>query len=222
MKLLILGATGQIGQHVVDAALEAQHSLVLYVRSPKKLPADLKLNSNVSIVEGDLTNKEALSEAVKGVHAVISAIGPSFFGHPAGNPLTAAYTLLLELMKDHDVKRVILLGTASNKDENDKSSIIFDTTVLGAYLFGHSAYSDVVAFGKEIRAASPEVLWTLARVPVLTNTEAAYHAGYIGDGETKPYLSRKAWALFVVGEVTSNLWIKKAPMISSSSKPLHG
>lgn len=111
MRLLILGATGQIGRHVVDAALADGHELVLYVRSPKKLTDRVKLDTKVSIVEGDLSNKEALSNAVKGVHAVISAIGPPFFGHPSGNPITTAYITLLELLKEHDIKRFILLGT---------------------------------------------------------------------------------------------------------------
>jgi hypothetical protein len=107
------------------------------------------------------------------------------------------------------------VGTASNKEANDKSSISFWTLVSGVALFAHSAYEDVVAIGDAVRS-EPELLWTLARVPILTSSNSTtFHAGYIGDHHTKAHLSRKAYAAFVVGELSKNEWIKKSPMISS-------
>ncbi|MGB8699469.1 MAG: NAD(P)H-binding protein [Thermosynechococcaceae cyanobacterium] len=37
MKLLIFGATGSIGRHVVEQALEQDHTVTAFVRNPAKL-----------------------------------------------------------------------------------------------------------------------------------------------------------------------------------------
>jgi hypothetical protein len=106
-------------------------------------------------------------------------------------------------------------GTASNKDDNDKFSIVFNSLVLGVNIFAHTAYMDVVAIGNTVRE-DRDVLWTLARVPILTNGDStSYHAGYIGDGVTTAHLTRKAFAVFVVAELSKNDWVRKSPLISS-------
>jgi hypothetical protein len=81
-------------------------------------------------------------------------------------------------------------------------------------MFARNAYKDVVALGERIREEQ-DIQWTLARVPILTSTDAlTYQAGYIGDGKTRTLLSRKAYAAFVVHELSENAWLKKSPMIS--------
>jgi len=129
--------------------------------------------------------------------------------------LAKAYAVLLRLMQGKDVKRLILLGTASNKDDNDKFSLAFKSLILGVDIFAHNAYKDIVAIGDVVRRNN-DVLWTLARVPVLTNGDStAYHAGYIADGTTTTQLNRKAYAIFMVTELSKNEWVRKSPMISS-------
>ena len=42
-----------------------------------------------------------------------------------------------------------------------------------------------------------------------------YVAGYVGDGHTKPALTRKAFSVFVLDELDKGAWIKKLPLVSS-------
>jgi len=42
-----------------------------------------------------------------------------------------------------------------------------------------------------------------------------YVAGYVGDGHTKPALTRKAFSVFVLDELEKGAWIKKLPLVSS-------
>jgi len=220
MRILVIGATGAVGLAIIEQALLQGHQVVVYARSPEKLPETISNDDRVSVHKGSLTDENALTTALTGVHAVASALGPAVSKgplHPSDTPLAKAYSLLLRLMRERDVKRLILLGTASNTDDNDKPSLVFRGLVLGVDLFAHNAYKDIVAIGNIVRA-DPDALWTLARVPILTNDNStSYHAGYIGDGTTATRLSRKAFGAFVVNELSKNEWIRKAPLISSVS-----
>lgn len=219
MHLLILGGTGPSGLQIIHQALALGHTLVVYVRSPQKLPESVSSSPSVTVVVGGLTDADKLSAALEGVHAVLTALGPAVKNgpfHPGNTPLANGYALLLDLMKQRDVKRIIALGTASMTDEHDKFSLEFSVLVTGVAVFAHNAYKDVVAIGKNIRAADLDVMWTIARVPLLTEKESKeYVAGYIGDGKTKTRLSRAAWAAFVLKELEENQWCRQAPLISS-------
>lgn len=63
---------GASGQAFVQQALARDPStpLVLYVRSPNKLPAEWKEKPNVKISVGELTDDAVLDDAMKGVQAV--------------------------------------------------------------------------------------------------------------------------------------------------------
>lgn len=219
MRVLVLGGTGAIGLLLIQEAIAASHTVVVYARSPQKLPDSISLNKNVVIFKGELNDSEALDKALEGVHAVVSALGPAVKSgplHPSGCPIAQGYKLVVEHMQKRGIKRIIALGTASNKDEHDKFDLQFWTFVTGVAVFAHNAYKDVVEIGNTIRGDS-ELVWTLARVPVLTSADhRGYHAGYIGDGKTKTYLPRLAYAVFVIEELERNEWSRKAPMVSLS------
>ncbi|KAI0072377.1 NAD-P-binding protein [Panus rudis PR-1116 ss-1] len=218
MHLLVLGGTGPSGLLLIRQALDAGHTVVIYARSPKKLPDDITSNPSVTLVEGQLTDEDALSRAMNGVHAIVSALGPPVsqgITYPRNTPLAHAYSLVIEAMRRHDVKRIVLLGTPSMKDEHDKFSFQFAALVSGVALFAHNAYRDVVAIG-ELFKQNTDLVWTIARVPILTSdTKTDHVAGYVGDGKTRTTLSRAAFAAFVIGELEKNEWCRKAPLISS-------
>ncbi|KAJ3557835.1 hypothetical protein NM688_g1254 [Phlebia brevispora] len=218
MHLLILGATGPCGLLLIQEALEADHTVVAYVRSPQKLTEPIKSNPAVTIVEGQLTDRSALQQALSGVDAVLSALGPpvrSGITYPLNTPLAQAYTLLIELMKEKEIKRLIALGTPSMKDEHDKFSLVFRTLVTGVATFAHGAYKDVVAIGEVIRNQGDALSWTIVRVPFLVdNPSKEIIAGYIGDGKVTIKLSRAGFAAFCLKQLQSDDWANKAPLVS--------
>ena len=62
-KILVTGATGNIGKFLVDKLVEDGHSVKAFTRNPEK--ANLK--SNIEICKGDLTNKDEIFQALTGV-----------------------------------------------------------------------------------------------------------------------------------------------------------
>lgn len=72
MQITIFAATGGVGRHLVEQALQAGHQVTAAVRSPQALDRDLP------VVAVDLSDPDptALIRAVSGADAVLSGLGP--------------------------------------------------------------------------------------------------------------------------------------------------
>jgi putative NADH-flavin reductase len=218
MRIVILGGTGPTGNLLIEEALSAKHTVVIYARSPQKLPAHLNRHPDVTIVRGELEDAQALDTALAGgVQAVLSALGPSF-GNPAGTPIARGYAAVLSAMRRAGVKRLIALGTSSIADEHDGRSTVYAAMVTAVSFGARSAYRDIVAVGEVIRRCD-DVEWTIVRVPVLKNDKNRdVRVGYVGDGGAGAAytLARLGFAVFVLQELEKGEWIRRAPLITSA------
>lgn len=70
MKVFVTGGTGNIGQYVTKALLEAGHSVVLLTRTPNRIPAYQAL-PNVTVVRGNILELDVMERAMQGCEAVI-------------------------------------------------------------------------------------------------------------------------------------------------------
>lgn len=60
-----------------NAALKAGHSLIVFARTPSKLPSNVKDSNKVSIIEGQFTDPDAREKAAKsGADVVATFMGP--------------------------------------------------------------------------------------------------------------------------------------------------
>lgn len=66
MKVLLLGATGNLGRRVAAALLTHGHDVVAYVRSPSKLESLLPESAyrQLSVVRGDATASNSIKRAI--------------------------------------------------------------------------------------------------------------------------------------------------------------
>ena len=90
MRILVTGGTGFIGSHTVAALLSDGHDVRLLARRPERVDAVLApLGVSVAdVVAGDMTDGEAVTQALRGVDAVVHAaaeIGVSGGTGPAGS-----------------------------------------------------------------------------------------------------------------------------------------
>lgn len=218
MHLLILGATGPSGTLLVTEALNASHTVVIFARSPEKLSEEIRNDTRVTVLKGELDNESALSAAMENVDAVLSALGPklSHGTYPSGEPLARAYSLVIKAMVAHGVKRLIALGTPSIADPHDKQSLKWSFIISGLKILTPTVYSDIVGVGNVIRTEGDALDWTIVRVPFLTNSSSRdVVAGYSGDGKTGTTLSRLGFATFVIQELAENKWVKEAPLVTT-------
>lgn len=106
-KVLILGANGQIARIVEERLLKEQPDveLTLFLRNSQRL-ADLDDNENVTLVDGDITDYDAVNATMKGQDVVYIAM----VDHTNDNVITKN---VIKSMKENNVDRIIessLLG----------------------------------------------------------------------------------------------------------------
>ncbi len=71
--VLVFGANGNVGSHVVNQALAAGYKIKAFVRSPHKFKHSE--HPNVEVFKGDATNFDDVEKAIKGVDIVVSCLG---------------------------------------------------------------------------------------------------------------------------------------------------
>jgi putative NADH-flavin reductase len=111
MKIVLFGATGNVGRRIAAEALRRGHDVVGVVRDPAAVTA---LDSRVRLVQGDATKAESVAEVVRGADAVVSAISPrpNARGLPQPKLAENARALIAGLRQD-GTRRVLYVGGAS-------------------------------------------------------------------------------------------------------------
>lgn len=72
MDLLIFGATGRTGRALVAQALARGHVVTAFARNPSKVRVT---HSDLRVAKGDILDYTSVEAAIKGQHAVLSALG---------------------------------------------------------------------------------------------------------------------------------------------------
>ncbi len=72
-KIVVFGATGKVGTHFVEQALQAGYQVRACVRNRAKLSQSVA--QKVEVVEGDVLNMADVEQAVAGVDVVVSCLG---------------------------------------------------------------------------------------------------------------------------------------------------
>lgn len=111
LTVLVVGATGSVGRHVVAEALAKGHQVRALVRSPSQA----RLSPGVDVVAGDLTRPISLASAVDGVDAVVFAHGSTGGEAGARDTFYAGVRNVLAALAGHTV-RIALMTTIGVTD----------------------------------------------------------------------------------------------------------
>jgi putative NADH-flavin reductase len=112
MRIVVFGATGNIGRRVIDEALRRGHEVVGVVRDPAAVETPA---SEIQLAKGDATDPMSVATVVRGADAVVSAISPrpNARGLPAPR-LAANAHALIEGLHAAGVQRVLFVGGAAS------------------------------------------------------------------------------------------------------------
>ena len=110
MKIAIIGATGRVGQAIVDEALKRGHEVTAIARDPSKVKAAPHLKA----VKADVLEASSAATAVKGADAVISAYNPGWTNPNIREDTTKGFTGIIGGLKKAGVKRVLFVGGAGS------------------------------------------------------------------------------------------------------------
>jgi uncharacterized protein len=104
INILILGATGRVGCQIVTFALRDRHHVTALVRTPEKIQIN---NENLTILQGNVLNKDDIVRAMREIDVVISALNTD-----GTTTLSDSMPLIIEAMENEGIKRIITIGTA--------------------------------------------------------------------------------------------------------------
>ncbi len=207
MKLLILGATGPTGRHLLDQALIAGHDVTALVRNVNRLTTT---HPRLAAVSGDATDAALLERTIRGRDAVLSALG-------AGNSLISeiasrAVAALIPAMRSQAVGRIIFLSAfgvgESFTQARSMQKLIYRTLIR--LIFADKAKADTM-----IRNSGLE--WTLVYPTMLTNgpRTGSYRVGehLVMKGVTK--ISRADVAEFMLAQLSTDEWVNRTAVISN-------
>jgi nucleoside-diphosphate-sugar epimerase len=212
MKIIIFGSTGPSGILTLTAALKKGHHVVAYARNPSKISYQ---HPNLKIIKGELSDVQSISDAIKGTDAVISLLGPK--GKSESHfPLAQGTRNVIAAMKTHGVKRLIATATPSAPDPNDNPQPGFSIAVFMIRTLMRSAYDEIVSIAGTIRNSN--LNWTIVRLPMLTDKpqKNKVTADYLGNGKVNLFwLNRNDLADFLIDQLDSDSFVKKAPVLSN-------
>ena len=207
MRLLILGATGPTGRHLVDQALAGGHDVTALVRDPLRLTAT---RPRLAVAPGDATDARALEGAMSAQHAVLSALG-------AGNSLRSeiasrAVAAVVPAMNAQGVKRIIYLSAFGVGNTYEQASLVqrvFFRTLL-RQIFADKAKADAM-----LRASA--LNWTLVYPTLLTNGSrtGSYRVGERLSMRGMAKISRADVAAFMLAQLSSDEWLRRIAVVST-------
>lgn len=209
MKITIFGATGRTGRYLVAQALSRGHEVTAFARSPEKL-ADYR--EQIEIVEGDVQDAEAVSRAVVGADAVVSALGPT--ENTPDYQVQRGTQHILAAMQEHGVERLVISAGAGVGDPKDEPKLFNKAINLLLKLVSRHVYEDMKRTVETVRAS--DVDWTVVRVPMLTDDPAKgdVKVGYVGKG-MGPRITRADMAHFMLDQLEDETYLHEAPAISN-------
>ena len=210
VKITIFGSTGGTGQHLVRKALERGDEVIAFARTPSKL--DIQHN-NLTLIEGDAHDSEAVAFAIRDADAVISAIGPAP-GAPEDLMQKAAENIISGMQK-HGVKRLIWSTGAGVEAPEDEPTFMHKAISFLLKLISKDVLENSLR-GAEIIQNS-DLDWTIARAPMLTDEgrRQGYHASFVGS-EMGRTLSRENYAEFMLDLAEGNSWVQQMPAASDN------
>lgn len=110
-KITLVGATGFVGSQILKELLSRGYEVTAIARSIAKIE---EKNNNLHIVAADVTDTEALSEAIKGSDAVISAFNAGWTNPNIYQDFIDGSKAIETATKEAGVSRYITVGGAGS------------------------------------------------------------------------------------------------------------
>ncbi len=143
MTILIAGATGATGKHLVSELLKRGHNVKVIVRSAEKIPEEERNNTNLEVIEAailDLSDND-MSNHVVGCEAIASCLGHNLsrkgiWGKPHRLVADATQKLCETVKANQPVKPVkfVLMNTAGNRNKDLNEKIRFGESVILGFM----------------------------------------------------------------------------------------
>ena len=209
MKLVIFGATGRIGGHLMNWAIDAGHDVHALARNP----GALRPRDRLTVTGGDVLDPVTVAGVICGADAVLSALGPrGLDGFRQAELLAPAASNIIDGMHKTGAHRLIAVSAAAAfvTQDPDKSWIVKQTQPR---IFART-FADVRQMERVVKDSDLD--WTLVRPARLTSDpgkgEYRVRADFSPPGGGK--IARADVAHFIGTALTSATFIRQSPALA--------
>lgn len=208
MNVVIFGSTGSVGRPLVREALAQGHQVTAFARRPEKLGLE-DAGSALTVVQGDVTDADAVERAVAGHDAVICVLGAG----RKGRVRAAGTRNIVRAMERTGVKRLVCQSTLGVGESSANLNFFWKHLMFGMLLKG--AFADHVEQEEVVRESGLD--WVIVRPGAFTDGAATgeYRHGF---GPDEPGLALKISRADLVGflleQLENDVYIGKTPGVS--------
>lgn len=210
MNVIIFGATGTLGRHLVEQALSQGHEVTAFARHPETLGLE---HERLRYQAGDVLDAAAVDRAVAGAvgshDAVLIALGAG----RKGGVRAAGTRNVIDAMKHHGVKRLICLSTLGAGDSRNLLNFFWKRIMFGLLL--RAAYADHEAQERLVRQSGLD--WTLVRPGAFTDGDATgqyRHGAPLPADNLTLKIARADVAGFMLRQLTDTAYLHRAPGVT--------
>lgn len=216
MKVVIFGATGFSGKAVLKEALARNHQVTILVR---KRTAVLVQDKNLTIVEGNVLDRNTVNAVLKGQEAVIQCLGVGGKGGRGdGKPTTfvsSATQIIMEEMQKQGVQRLIAMSNIGAGNTLSYFPWLFRKIIMPYFM----RWLQVIVDDKnrmEPMIMKSNLNWTIARCAHIVDKPAKGKVTATLDGKgLKLSITLGDLADFMLNQLTDRTYSKQAPSISN-------
>lgn len=209
MKLIIFGATGGTGRHLIQQALTQGHEVTAFARDPSKLNIP-----GLNVFQGDVMDYSSVAAAVPGHDAVLSALGSP--ANKIGTIRSGGTQHIIRAMEKSGIRRFVCqtsLGYGDSKATLDRTPFYFKYLIVPFIL--KKGFADHALQEEYIRQSRLD--WVIVRPGNLTDDgfTGRYRHGFSADDhQIKVKVSRADVADFMLKQLSDNTYLHKATGVS--------
>jgi uncharacterized protein YbjT (DUF2867 family) len=170
MKLVVIGAAGRTGRHVVSQALDAGHDVTAFVRKADSLGQP---DPRLVLRTGDARSRDDVTSALHGQHTVISTLGSN---RPGSGLLLRATTALVHAAGVAGLRRVVVMSSLVATPNYRPTGVYKIVGRLTRSLTDDKLAAEEVLKGSDLD-------WTIVHATLLDRAPAGTPIRLVGPGE---------------------------------------
>ncbi len=206
-RIAILGASGKLGERLVNRALELGYSVNALARDPRRIK---RQNENLTVISGDAETGEGLDAVVDRCHFVISAVGSL---RPMMTPAMNQLVPKLETLKRFE--RFVLISRLGTGESLLQSAKVSGPVQSRLPVLLTPIFRDIN--GAEQRVRQSALPYTILRSTRLTDDPATGKVLTVGPAEPPPHrITRADLANYVLALLESRDGLRAEVTVGSA------
>ena len=207
MRVVVFGATGSVGRHVVEQGLARGHDVTAFVRDPPGL--DLA-HEGLTVFQGDVLDAASVERAVRGQGAVLCSIGAG----RKGRVRSEGTRNIVRAMEGAGVQRLVCQTTLGTGESSGNLNFFWKHFMFGLLL--RDAFADHEQQEAHVRRSALD--WTIVRPAAFTDgggRTGEYRHGFSPSKKgLKLKISRADVAEFMLDQLTDDAYLHQTPGLS--------